>query len=214
MYIPRAFKQSNIDELVSIIQQYPFATLISNHVDGIDATHLPFVLENDGSELVLQGHIAKANPLWKMLKDGSDVLVVFNGPNSYVSPNHYPTKHQNGKAVPTWNYVVVHVKGNITFSYAPQWIYKVIERLTTVHESNSDIPWSISDAPKSYIDKMLPAIVGIQVTVNSIVGQWKLSQNQPKVNQQGVVNGLSAIENTASISVADMVREQASPPEK
>lgn len=211
MHIPKTFEQNNIDELVSIIQQYPFATLICSHAKGIDATHLPFIIEKNGEDLVLLAHIAKANPLWKAVHAGSDVLVVFNGPNCYVSPNHYPTKQQNGKAVPTWNYVVVHVKGSISFSNDPDWKYKVIDELTTVHEANSEIPWSISDAPDSFINNMLLAIVGVQITVNSIVGQWKLSQNQPRVNQQGVISGLSAMDNMASQSVADMARKQATP---
>ena len=206
MHIPAKFKQDDVEELISVIQQYPFATLVSNSVDGLDAMHLPFLLDRVGDELVLKGHIAKANPLWKKVDSGADVLVIFNGPNCYISPNHYPTKAQNGKAVPTWNYVVVHVQGKVSYSHDPEWIYKVIDNLTTIHEAGSDTPWSIEDAPAKFIEKMLPAVVGVEIEVASIVGQWKRSQNQPSVNKQGVFDGLTAMSDSNSQGVAAMVR--------
>ncbi|MCJ2376422.1 FMN-binding negative transcriptional regulator [Vibrio sp. ZSDZ34] len=206
MHIPAKFKQDDVEELISVIQQYPFATLVSNSVDGLDAMHLPFLLDRVGDELVLKGHIAKANPLWKKVNSGADVLVIFNCPNCYISPNHYPTKAQNGKAVPTWNYVVVHVQGKVSYSHDPEWIYKVIDNLTTIHEAGSDTPWSIEDAPAKFIEKMLPAVVGVEIEVTSIVGQWKLSQNQPSVNKQGVFDSLIAMDDSNSQGVAVMVR--------
>jgi len=115
MYIPSKFRQRNIEDLVAVIQQYSFATLASYGNGEIEATHLPLLLEQVAEKFVLKGHIAKANSLWRNIQSGSDVLVVFNGPNCYISPNHYPTKAEHGRAVPTWNYVVVHVKGAISF---------------------------------------------------------------------------------------------------
>ena len=208
MYIPAKFKQDNIEDLVSIMQQYPFATLVANSYDGIEATHFPVLLEQINGELVLKAHVAKANKIWEKVESGSDVLVIFNGPNSYISPNYYPTKAENGRAVPTWNYVVVHAKGKVSYSHDPEWIYRVIDKLTTEHELNLDTPWSISDAPETFIDKMLPAIVGLEIKINSIVGQWKLSQNQPEVNKHGVISGLDALGDHTSTTMAAMVRNQ------
>ena len=125
-----------------------------------------------------------------MVKEGSEILLIFNGPNCYISPNYYPTKKETGKAVPTWNYVVVHVKGRISFIHDEKWVYSMIDSLTSIHESNQDIPWSMADAPETFIKKMLPAIVGIEISIDSIEGQWKLSQNQPQANKLGVVKGL------------------------
>nr|WP_086938564.1 FMN-binding negative transcriptional regulator [Thaumasiovibrio occultus] len=207
MYIPAKFKQDNIEELVALMQQYPFATLVTTTDEGIEATHFPTLLEQRGDDLVIKAHIAKANKLWQKVATGAEVLVIFNGPNSYISPNHYPTKKAHGKAVPTWNYVVVHAKGHIAYSHDPQWIYQLVDELSQAHESHSAMPWSISDAPAEYIDKMLPAIVGIKITISSIIGQWKLSQNQPEANQQGVISGLKTLDDQGASAVAAMVKK-------
>ncbi len=207
MHIPKIFRQENVEELISVIEEYSFATLLTYSGGGMDATHLPVVLESVDEKLILKAHIAKANPLWKKVREGSDVLVIFNGPNCYVSPSHYPTKKQHGRAVPTWNYVVVHVRGTMSFVTDPDWIYDVIDVLTAKHEASSSSPWSMSDAPREYIQRMLPAIVGVEIEVKTLEGQWKLSQNQPNANQQGVIEGLSSIDDPASQSVASMVRE-------
>jgi transcriptional regulator len=205
MFIPGMFKQDNIDDLLQLIEQYPFATLITHSETGIDATHLPMFVVKNANKYYLKAHIAKANPLWKSVKNGGVVLVTFHGPNCYISPNHYPTKKQTGKAVPTWNYVVVQVKGTISFIHDPDWIYNAIETLTNIHESGQSQPWSITDAPEPYIQKMIPAIVGIEITVTSIIGQWKLSQNQPQVNQSGVVEGLSQSTDSNIVNIASMI---------
>lgn len=194
--------------MIAIIQQYSFATLVANTEKGIEANHLPVVLKQEGEKIFLNAHIAKANPLWKNVKNGSDVLVIFNGPQCYVSPNHYPTKAENGKAVPTWNYVAVHAKGKIFFKTEEDWKYNLIDELTVQHESASAQPWSITDAPEQYIQKMLPAIVGLEIDVTAIDGQWKLSQNQPEVNREGVIRGLSALNDPAAKAVAAFVQAQ------
>ncbi|WP_182406316.1 FMN-binding negative transcriptional regulator [Psychrobacter sp. GP33] len=208
MHIPKQFKQENDTELLELMREYPFATLITHSTSGMEANHLPISLSWQEDKLYLHAHIAKVNCLWQSVAKSSEVLVVFNGPNCYISPNHYPTKQQTGKAVPTWNYVAVHVKGSISFINDAAWIYQALENLTDEHEFGLDNPWAISDAPAPYIDKMLPAIVGIEIAVTSITGQWKLSQNQPLVNQVGVIDGLSASTKQNDKTVADMVQAQ------
>jgi len=190
MHIPKKFKQENIAELKHLIQKYPFATLVTHSNSGLEANHIPFVLKEIDGKQLLQGHIARANPLWQNLSDGSEVLAVFNGPNYYISPNHYPTKKETGKAVPTWNYIHVHVKGTLSYIHDSEWLYNMIDKLTQQHESGRLEPWSIEDAPEDYIQKMLPAIVGLEINITSIEGQWKLSQNQPVENREGVIKGL------------------------
>jgi transcriptional regulator len=207
MFTPKKFKQENVDDLVQLIQQHPFATLITHSEGGLEATHLPMFVVKKADGFCLKAHIAKANPLWKSVKNGAEVLITFHGPNGYISPNHYPTKKQTGKAVPTWNYVVVHVKGAIAFIHDPDWIYNAIDTLTNIHESGQAQPWSIKDAPDEYIQKMIPAIVGIEIEVTSMEGQWKLSQNQPEVNQHGVVAGLAQSADSNSVKVAAMITQ-------
>lgn len=203
MHIPKKFQQDDDDALLALMRSHPFATLITQGASGIEANHLPISLAWQEDVLYLHAHIAKANPLWQSVTELSDVLVVFHGPNTYISPNHYPTKQHTGKAVPTWNYIAVQVKGRISFIHDTQWIYQALETLTAEHESQYVQPWTMSDAPASYIDKMLPAIVGIQIKVTAITGQWKLSQNQPAVNQQGVMAGLSASNDGQALDIKD-----------
>lgn len=201
MHIPSKFNQKDESELKGVIREYPFATLITQSKTGIDANHFPVIFNCVDGKDVIQAHIAKANKIWEMVEEGSDVLLIFNGPNCYISPNYYPTKKESGKAVPTWNYVVVHVKGRISFIHNEKWIYNMIDSLTNIHELNQDIPWSMADAPDTFIKKMLPAIVGIEISIDSIEGQWKLSQNQPEVNKLGVVKGLEKHEDDVSMLV-------------
>ena len=165
---------------------------------------LPVVFKEFEGKFTILAHIARANKLWESVKEGSEILLIFNGPNCYISPNYYPTKKESGKAVPTWNYVVVHVKGNISFIHDTQWIYNMIDTLTEEHESKQNVPWSMSDAPTTYINKMLPAIVGIEISVSSIEGQWKLSQNQPEINKLGVMKELLE----KDIKVSQLIKEQ------
>jgi transcriptional regulator len=150
--------------------------------------------------------LAKANKLWQSVDQGADVLLIFNGPSCYVSPNYYPTKKENGKAVPTWNYVVVHVKGKISFIHEQQWIYNLIDSSTQEHETTQPSPWSINDAPVEYINKMLTAIVGLEIVIESIEGKWKLSQNQSETNKQGVIQGLIEQGQAQQIEVSELIK--------
>ncbi len=214
MHTPRKFEQSDLVQCKKLIDNYPFATLITHSESGLEANHIPFFLNQSEGKNVLQGHIAKANNLWKNLKDKSDVLVVFNGPNCYITPNHYPTKKEHGKAVPTWNYVTVHVRGIMSYITDKQWNLDMINNLTHQHEANQSDPWSTTDAPDDYIQKMLSAIIGLKIDVLSIKGQWKVSQNQPERNKQGVISGLSkeaenSIQNSDSKKMAELVRQYA-----
>ncbi|MGO2342374.1 FMN-binding negative transcriptional regulator [Vibrio litoralis] len=193
MHKLKVFQQSNIEHLHQIINDYPFSTLMVSTKSGIEVDHLPMILTIDDGVVRLQGHIAKANPLAKLVNDETKATIIFHGPNCYISPNYYPTKKENGKAVPTWNYIVVHVTGAIKCIHDNDWKLDFLNRLTDKHESNSDEPWSISDAPQEYIEKMLPAIVGLEVQIESIEGKWKVSQDKPEINQQGVVEGLQAV---------------------
>ncbi len=209
MHVPKKFQQNDPSHLKGIIQQYPFGTLITHSDTGLEANHIPFILNQSDGKDVLQAHLAKVNPLWQNVQDNSDVLVVFHGPNCYVSPNYYPTKKETSKAVPTWNYIAVHVKGVMSFKHDAEWNLEMIDQLTMQHEQGQTIPWSTTDAPEPYIQKMLSAIVGIEIEISSIQGQWKLSQNQPVRNQEGVVSGLSEVNQGDTQKIAELVKQYA-----
>ncbi|MGB4882336.1 MAG: FMN-binding negative transcriptional regulator [Neisseria sp.] len=211
MHIPNKFQQNDIAQLERLMLDYPFATLVTHSELGLDANHLPIILGEKLGKKVLQTHIAKANPLWEQVSNQSEVLVIFNGPNCYISPNHYPTKQETGRAVPTWNYVVVHVKGVMSYVRDEVWLQTMLDSLTAQHEMHQALPWSTSDAPEGYIQKMFPAIVGIEIEIISITGQWKLSQNQPENNKLGVIAALSAQQENQYQKIAELVKLQMPP---
>ncbi|MCI2284908.1 FMN-binding negative transcriptional regulator [Colwellia sp. MSW7] len=195
MHVPKVFQQDDPVALHELMMKYPLASLIAYSATGIEVNHIPFFLTNSTEELhgntteklTLQGHIAKANPLWQNVKDNAEILLVFHGPNCYISPNYYPTKKEQGKAVPTWNYVAVHVKGLLHYRFDTDFKLAMLNNLTIQHEQNQEKPWSITDAPMQYIQRMLAAIVGLEIEILSITGKWKVSQNQPEINKQGLV---------------------------
>ena len=189
MYLPAHFAEDRIEVLQALMREHPFATLVSMAGDSLVADHLPLQLSADGTHLL--GHVARANPLWKTATM-QEVLVIFQGPQAYVSPSWYPGKHEHGKAVPTWNYVVVHARGQLTTIEDPQGLRALLDDLVDRHEGEFAEPWQISDAPPDYIEKMLSAIVGIEIGIASLAGKWKASQNQPEANRAGVVSGLGA----------------------
>ena len=207
MYIPKRFLQDDIHKLKGMMASYSFATFITQNGAEIEANHMPLILNKSAERDVLQGHIAKANPMWKNLKDKSEVLIIFNGPNCYISPNYYPTKIENGKVVPTWNYVSVHVKGIVSFIHDEQWVLTMLNNLTEHYEANQPVPWSLSDAPQAYIDKMLSAIVGLEIDIVSITGKWKVSQDKTEANQKGVIEGLSKEADSNAQNIAKLVKE-------
>ncbi len=193
MYCPAHFAESRPEVLHALMRAYPLATLVTmgNISNGPDANHIPLSLETaaDGSA-VLRGHIARTNPLRKVTADGAPALAIFHGPDAYITPSWYPSKREHGKAVPTWNYATVHARGPLRFIDDADWLRAHVDILTQQQESTFAEPWAVSDAPVDYIEKMLTAIVGIELTITSLEGKWKASQNQPEGNRDGVAAGL------------------------
>jgi transcriptional regulator len=153
----------------------------------------------------LRGHVARANPMWKTLSSDFEALAVFHGPEAYISPNWYPTKQEHGKAVPTWNYAVVHARGPLRIIQDADWLRAQVESLTQRQESAFAEPWAVSDAPADYIEKMLAAIVGIELALTSLEGKWKASQNQPDANRGGAAQGLQALGTDDALRMAELV---------
>ncbi len=186
MYVPRHFAEDDVAEMHALMRANPLATLVTHGPDGLNANHIPLLLA-DGS---LQGHVARANPLWQAGNVAGEVLVVFQGDDSYISPSGYATKAEHGKVVPTWNYAAVHAYGELRVIDDPRWIFAQISALTATNEAALPQPWAVTDAPADYIEKMLGAIVGIEITITRLLGKWKVSQNQPAVNQASLIAAL------------------------
>ncbi|MDE2304534.1 MAG: FMN-binding negative transcriptional regulator [Gammaproteobacteria bacterium] len=179
MYVPAHFAVSDRQALHELIRHRPLGVLVTQGANGLDANHLPFELETDGEGLgTLIGHVARANPIWKDVADGSQVLVVFRAEDAYVSPNWYPSKHETHKQVPTWNYRVAHAAGAVKFRDDEAFLRRVVGRLTDTHEAPRPAPWRMSDAPEDYMQAMLKAIVGVEIRIEALVGKFKLSQNR------------------------------------
>jgi len=175
-----------------LIRASPLATLVIQATSGLNANHIPLYLSQSPPPYgTLQGHIARANPLCGDIADGIDALAIFHGPDSYITPSWYATKKQTGKVVPTWNYAVVHVYGVLRVVEDASWLRAQLGALTDQREASFAEPWAVSDAPADHIDKIMAAIVGIEISITKMFWKWKVSQNQPMQNQIGVIAGLN-----------------------
>lgn len=191
MYLPAHFREDRPEVLHGLIEEHPLAALISAGESGLVANHLPLLWKpSDGPHGVLQGHLARGNTHWKELGTTPEALAIFQGPQAYISPAWYPTKQETGKVVPTWNYVTVHAWGKVAVHDDADWLRIFLSELTGRHESPRQNPWSMEDAPADYIRSLLGAIVGIEMQIKRIEGKWKVSQNQPERNREGVIAGL------------------------
>jgi transcriptional regulator len=192
MYIPDQFQEPRIEVMHELIRSYPLATVVTMSSEGLNANHIPFYLSVDSSSFgTLQGHVACSNPMWHDFVEDIGVLVVFQGPNAYVSPSWYVTKNATGKVVPTWNYIVVHAYGSLRIVDEASWLRSQLESLTVHNEAAFAEQWHISDAPQEVTERLTGAIVGIEIVITKLVGKWKISQNQPPENRVGVIEGLN-----------------------
>ncbi len=208
MYVPTHFEVTDVEVIHSLIRDYPLATLITFTNDQLNANHIPLHLSiSSGPYGILQGHVARSNPLLGDIVNPVESLAIFNGPNAYISPSWYATKKESGKVVPTWNYVAVHAYGNLSIIDDPEWIRVQLEKLTDQNEAHLPEPWAVNDAPKEFTDKLLESIVGIEMKVTKLLGKWKVSQNQPLQNQEGVIKGLNACDRLGSLEMAKLVKE-------
>lgn len=192
MYIPEHFQVTSEKDLHALIVSHPLGIIVTNGPQGMDANHIPFELEaGQGPKGTLHGHVARANPVWREVRDGDDVLVIFRAEHAYISPNWYPSKQENHKSVPTWNYSVVHVRGRIAVRDDERYVRGVVAKLTHHHEASQPQPWKMTDAPKDYIAAMVKAIVGIEIEITDIAGKFKLSQNREMRDSAGVADNLA-----------------------
>ena len=205
MYTPPAFREDDLAALRTIIREAGLSTLVTATADGIVATPMPLILEaSEGPHGTLYGHIARANPQWKAEPTG-DALVIFTGPDAYISPSWYAAKREHGKVVPTWNYVTVHAYGPVAFFHDPSDLRAVVTRLTDRHEASRAEPWQVSDAPDAFTDAQLRLIVGVRIPITRIEGKRKMSQNRSEADRLGVAEGLAASPSRADRDVAPLI---------
>jgi transcriptional regulator len=192
MYTPIHFEEPRVEIMHELMRARPLATLVTMTTNGLNANHIPLQLLGQPAPFgTLHGHVARANPMWIDFAHDIDVLAIFHGPDSYITPSWYATKQETGKVVPTWNYSVVHAYGRLRIIDDAAWIRAQIEALTNHNEANFSKPWAVSDAPHEFTEKLIDAIVGIEIVITKLSGKWKMSQNQPAQNQASVIKGLS-----------------------
>lgn len=206
MYLPAHFEECRPEALHALMRAHPLATVVTMSSSGLVANHLPLHLgTGDDGGVVLQGHVARANPVWKDLVADTETLAVFRGADSYITPDWYPAKREHGKVVPTWNYAAVHAYGQLRIVDDPVRVREIVTRLTAVHEAPRARPWRLDDAPADYLEGMMRAIVGIELVVTRLTGKWKVSQNQPAANREGVIAGLEEDGSERARTMATMV---------
>jgi transcriptional regulator len=205
MYIPPHFAETRPEELHRIMREHPLGMLVHHGDDGLDADHVPFEFDASvGAHGTLTAHVARANPLWQRCTTGTPVMVVFRAAQAYISPNWYPSKHETHKLVPTWNYQVVHAHGTLTVHDDERFVRRLVAHLTRRHEAAEPKPWKMGDSAPEYIDSMLRNIVGIEVTLTSLVGKVKLSQNREERDRLGAADTLDA---RGRADIADAMRK-------
>lgn len=209
LYVPKLNAEHNVPVMHELIRAYPLATLVSHSNNCLDANHIPlFLAEHPHPYGTLQGHVARANPLVNDLNTEADSLVIFHGPNTYISPSWYASKKESGRVVPTWNYIVVHAYGKLRTVEDKVWLRTQLNSITSQNEGRFDHPWEVSDAPADYIENLLDAIVGIEMVITRLIGKWKISQNQTPQNQQSVLAALQNSELQSAQAMAKILQER------
>ena len=204
VYLPPAFTEARPAVLIEHIARYDFGLLVSHGVDGLIASHIPFLVKRDGDQVHLHGHLARPNPQVGHLARGGEVLAIFHGPHAYISPSWYTS----GPSVPTWNYADVHAYGIVRLVEDADWLRRLLRRLSERHEARNPDPWQMQDLPETYLEGMMKGIVGLDIAVTRLEGKYKLSQNRPAADRPRVVAALEAQSDADARAVAGLMRER------
>lgn len=208
MYQPPLFREDRLEVQHELIRTHPLGLLITAGASGLVANPIPFLIDTDGSEHgTLRCHLARANPQWRDLGAVEECLVVFQGPQDYVTPSWYATKRETGKVVPTWNYATVHAWGRPTVIEDAAWLRRQLDDLTLLREGRRPAPWQVGDAPDDFVAAQIRGIVGVEIPIGRIEGKWKVSQNRPEADRAGVYAGLSQ-EGESAAAMAALVAER------
>jgi transcriptional regulator len=209
MYQPPAFREDRLDVQHDLIRAHPLGLLITAGSAGLLANPFPFLLDAEASENgTLRLHVARANPQWQEFEAIEECLVVFQGPHDYVTPSWYATKRETGKVVPTWNYATVHAWGRPRIMRDEAWLRQQLEDLTASRESSRAEPWKVDDAPADFVGMQMRAIVGVEIPIRRIEGKWKMSQNRPQADREGVIAGFREAGEAGEV-LAHLVQERA-----
>jgi transcriptional regulator len=205
MYMPDQFREDRAEVLREFIARHPLGALVAATAEGLLANHIPMLWRQSGMAVMLAGHVAKANPIWRLLAPNAPVLVIFSGSTHYITPSWYPAKQVDGKVVPTWNYSVVHAHGTIRFFEDTAQALINVRELTEHQEAAREPHWAVSDAPPDYLESMLKQIIPFEITVTRLQGKFKASQHRPEDERVSVEGALRA-EGLPSEQIDELVR--------
>ena len=209
MYLPSHFEETRAEVLRQLIRSHPLGALVTFGADGLNANHIPFEIDPEPAPFgTLRAHVARANPVWRETSKEVEPLVIFQGPQIYITPSWYQTKKETGKVVPTFNYIVVHAYGAMRVIEDGDWLRAFVGRLTARFEAARAQPWAVGDAPDEFISMQLRAIVGIEITLSRLIGKWKASQNRPAADRKGVVAGLRESDDALAQAMAAAVEQK------
>ena len=204
MYMPELFREDDLPTLQALMQDYSFATLVTQHESVPFATHLPLILEADeGPYGTLFGHVARANPQWRYFEASQEVLVIFQGPHTYVSPSWYEVE----LSVPTWNYTAIHAYGTPRLITDYDACYALLDTLVRTHEAQFARPW-LFQLPEDYVRKMMLGIVAFAIPITRLEGKFKLSQNRSLTDQQYVAVTLQQSADPMSRDVGTLMQQR------
>lgn len=213
MYQPPHFREDRLEIQHALIKAHPFGLLITHGSTGLIANPVPFTLDSTTSPRgTLRAHLSRANPQWRDFDPDQEVLAVFQGAETYVTPSWYESKREHGKVVPTWNYAIVQVHGRMTVRDDPAWLMQQVTALTSAQEAMQAEPWTVDDAPADFLASQLKGIVGVEIEITRIEGKWKVSQNRPEGDRRGVAAGLRSSETENARRMAELVEAQGAVP--
>lgn len=212
MFVREMHQEKRLDVLHSLISSHPLGTWVSFCDAELNVNHIPFALDtSEGDFGTLWGHIARANPLWKSAKSETPDVIVFRGPQSYITPSWYPSKADHGKVVPTWNYAVVAAHGHPEFISDKTVLSEHLNRLTDQHEGSREIRWAMEDAPRSFTEKLVSGVVGVRLPIQRLEGKWKTNQSSSNADKVGVIAGLMERGDDDAVAMATLIKKHSVP---
>jgi transcriptional regulator len=212
MYQPPHFREDDLAVQHALIRAHPLGLLVTFGSEGLEANLIPFVLDASSALGTLKAHLSRANPQWRNFDPDQEALVVFQGPETYITPSWYAAKREHGKVVPTWNYAIVQARGRLTIKDDPDWLLQQITAMTDMQEAPRPEPWTVSDAPAPFVAAQLKGIVGVEIEITRIEGKWKVNQNRAEADRLGVSAGLRLSQDDASHRMAALVDAHGAPP--
>ena len=208
MYLPEHFRETRPEVLHEFMQSHPLVTLVSWSEAGPEANHIPLLFSAGSGKVILRGHLSRANPQLEQIRQNPKVLAIFTGPEHYITPNWYPSKREHGRTVPTWNFTAVHAYGTVRVIDDTDWLLAHVSEMTNRQEARFEEPWKVSDAPESFVQGLLKAIAGLEISIDRLEGKWKVSQNRPATDRESVITELESLGTSDAAAMAALVRER------